>query len=121
MRLADFIVANTEEILADWESCARTLLPAAAGLDATALRDHAAQILKAVTLDLRTAQSLEQQGAKSRGQAVRALHSAETAAELHAVLRAQGGFTLQQLVAEYRALRASVLRHMCRVRTPWRT
>ena len=118
MRLADFIVANTEEILADWESFARTLLPAAAGLDATALRDHAAQILKAVTLDLRTAQSLEQQGAKSRGQAVRALHSAETAAELHAVLRAQGGFTLQQLVAEYRALRASVLRQWAKAHVP---
>lgn len=98
MRLADFIIANSEEILADWESFARTLLPAASGLDAEALRDHAAQILKAVTLDLRTAQTLQQQAIKSRGEAVRAAHSAETAAELHAVLRAQGGFTLQQLV-----------------------
>ena len=45
MRLADFIDANTEEIVAEWESFARTLLPAAAGLNPIALRDHAAQIL----------------------------------------------------------------------------
>jgi signal transduction histidine kinase len=118
MRLADFIVEHTEEILADWESFARTLLPAATGLDAAALRDHAAQILKAVTLDLRTAQTLKQQASKSRGEAVPAPHSAETAAELHAVLRAQGGFTLQQLVAEYRALRASVLRRWAKSEPP---
>jgi signal transduction histidine kinase len=36
--------------------------------------------------------------------------AAETAAQTHAVLRAQGGFDINQLVSEYRALRASVLR-----------
>src|SRR5262249_7481232 len=34
----------------------------------------------------------------------------ETAAQTHAVLRAKSGFDINQLVAEYRALRASVLR-----------
>jgi signal transduction histidine kinase len=34
----------------------------------------------------------------------------ETAAETHATLRARSGFDIKQLVAEYRALRASVLR-----------
>jgi len=34
----------------------------------------------------------------------------ETAAETHAVLRAKSGFDINQLAAEYRALRASVLR-----------
>ena len=33
----------------------------------------------------------------------------ETAAETHAILRAQSGFNINQLAAEYRALRASVL------------
>ena len=33
-----------------------------------------------------------------------------TAAQAHAVLRARGGFDINQLVGEYRALRASVLR-----------
>ena len=34
----------------------------------------------------------------------------ETAAQTHAVLRANSGFDINQLAAEYRALRASVLR-----------
>ena len=34
----------------------------------------------------------------------------DTAAQTHAVLRAHSGFNIIQLVAEYRALRASVLR-----------
>jgi signal transduction histidine kinase len=36
--------------------------------------------------------------------------AAETAAQTHAVLRARRGFDINQLVSEYRALRASVLR-----------
>lgn len=110
MRLADFIEANTEGILFEWETFARSLLPAAGGLDVAALRDHAEQILRTVARDLRTSQSSSEQSAKSRGEAVRPLHSLETAAQTHAVLRATGGFTMQQMVAEYRALRASVLR-----------
>lgn len=110
MRLADFIDTHTEQILSEWERFARTLLPAAGGLDSAALRDHAGQILHAIARDLRTPQSRNEQAAKSRGEAVRPASSPETAAESHAVLRATGGFTMQQMVAEYRALRASVLR-----------
>jgi hypothetical protein len=110
MRLADFIDANMEAILSEWEAFARTLLPAAGGLDVRALRDHAEQILHTVAQDLRTPQTRGQQAAKARGKALRPAHAAETAAETHAVLRATGGFTMQQMVAEYRALRASVLR-----------
>ena len=109
MRLADFIETNMEEILSDWEGFARTLLPAAGGLGVSALRDHAEQILHAVAQDLRKNQTRSEQAAKSRGEAVRSAPSPETAAETHAVLRATGGFTMQQMVAEYRALRAAVL------------
>jgi hypothetical protein len=35
--------------------------------------------------------------------------AAETAAQTHALLRARGGFNINQMAAEYRALRASVL------------
>jgi signal transduction histidine kinase len=110
MRLADFINANTEAILAEWESFASSLLPAAAGLDAAGLRDHAEQILLAVAQDLRTPQTRAEQVAKARGQSPVLPGTAETAAQTHAVLRATAGFTIRQLVAEYRALRASVLR-----------
>ncbi|MFO0849359.1 MAG: sensor histidine kinase [Gemmataceae bacterium] len=110
MRLADFIRHQMESILADWEAFAGTLLPAAAGLTPLALRDHAQQILEAVADDLTTSQTREEQAEKSKGRAAAAAGAPETAAQTHAVLRAQGGFDIIQLVAEYRALRASVLR-----------
>ena len=45
MGLSDFIAANAERVLGECKAFTRTLLPAAAGLDSTALRDHVAQIL----------------------------------------------------------------------------
>jgi signal transduction histidine kinase len=110
MRLAEFLRHNTEAILAEWESFAGTLLPAAAHLTPLALRDHAQQILDAVARDLGTAQTRYEQAEKSKGWAPTVAGAPETAAQTHAVLRAQGGFDIVQLVAEYRALRASVLR-----------
>ena len=110
MRLAEFIRHDMEAILAEWEVFAASLLPAAAGLTPLALRDHAADILKAVAKDLATPQSREEQSEKSKGRALQAEGAPETAAQTHAVLRARGGFDINQLVAEYRALRASVLR-----------
>jgi signal transduction histidine kinase len=110
MRLADFIERNSEAILAEWETFAGSLLPAAGGLDAVALRDHAELILLAIAKDLRTAQTREEQHRKSKGGAIVQADAPETAAETHALARANQGFTIRPLVAEYRALRASVLR-----------
>lgn len=73
-----------------------------------ALRDHAEGILQAIAADLRGEQSAQQQRAKSHGQRDAARDRA-TAAQVHGALRASAGFSIQQLVAEYRALRASVL------------
>ena len=109
MRLADFILHNTETILAEWEAFAATLLPAASGMTSLALRDHAKQILEAVAKDLSTPQTKEAQSEKSKGRAPRIPGAPETAAETHAVMRARSGFDINQLAAEYRALRASVL------------
>ncbi|GGX97130.1 response regulator [Massilia dura] len=110
MRLAEFIDLYTEDILAEWEAFAVTRLPSAAKMDAIALRDHAPQILHAIAEDLRQSQSGDEQAAKSRGLAVVALDAPHTAAEVHGALRSQDGFSISQLVSEYRALRASVLR-----------
>ncbi len=60
--------------------------------------------------DLATPQTRQEQADKSRGRCPGAAGAPETAAQTHAVLRARGGFDINQLVAEYRALRASVLR-----------
>jgi len=110
MRLADFILSHMEAILSEWEAFAATRLPAAASMNALALRDHAKQILEAVAADLRTSQTRDEQAAKSMGEAPKLLGAPETAAQTHAVLRARSGFDINQLAAEYRALRASVLR-----------
>ena len=110
MRLADFIDTNMQTILREWEQFAATLLPADAGITSTSLRNHAPQMLRAISQDLRTAQSRSEQIAKSWGQAPVDAEAGGTAAHTHALLRAAEGFTITQLVAEYRALRASVLR-----------
>lgn len=110
MRLADFILRNMGAIVAEWESFAATLLPAAADMTPLALQDHAEQILRAVAKDLETPQTRRAQAEKSKGRAPRLPDAPETAAQTHAVLRARSGFDINQLVAEYRALRASVLR-----------
>ena len=98
MRLADFILHNSEAILAEWEAFAATLLPAASGMTSLALRDHAKQILEAVAKDLSMTQTKEAQSEKSKGRATKLLGAPETAAETHAVLRARSGFDINQLV-----------------------
>ncbi|MFM0006875.1 sensor histidine kinase [Paraburkholderia dipogonis] len=110
MRLADFIAQSMEPILAQWEAFAATLLPAAASMELPGLRDHAEQILQAVAKDLRTSQTREAQREKSMGRGPALIDATETAAQTHALLRARAGFSINQLAAEYRALRASVLR-----------
>jgi signal transduction histidine kinase len=107
VRVADFILSDMQAIVAAWETFARSL-PAAGGMETLALRDHAEPILQAIAADLKTAQTPQQQRDKSLGLAP-PLNACETAAQTHAVLRARSGFDIRQIVAEYRALRASVL------------
>jgi signal transduction histidine kinase len=110
MRLSDFILREMEAILAEWEAFAATQLPAAASMKPLALRDHAQHILEAVAKDLTTPQTRQAQAEKSKGRAPKMIDAPETAAQTHALLRAQSGFDINQLGAEYRALRASVMR-----------
>ena len=79
-------------------------------MEALALRDHAPQILRAIAADLRTPQTASEQLTKSHGLAPVVAGASHTAAEAHGTLRAQSGFSITQVVSEYRALRASVLR-----------
>lgn len=108
MRLYRFIREHTAEIVAEWESFARTQLPAAASMSELALRNHAALILDAIAADIEAEQTPADQYIKSRGLAPRTSH--ESAAAGHGSLRHASGFTLLQLTAEFRALRATVLR-----------
>lgn len=93
-------------ILVRWESFAGTLLLTSASMTRAALRDHAWQILEAAANDLATYQSNAAQSEKSMGRAPVVIDAKETAAQAHTLLRAQNGFDINQLAAEYRALRA---------------
>jgi signal transduction histidine kinase len=106
--MTSFIIDHMEEILAEWEAFAGTMTPAADTMDTAALRDHAKQMLEAIARDIQTVQSGEEQDLKSRGLAPDSGRGSAAAA--HGALRQQVGFDLGQLVAEFRALRASVLR-----------
>jgi signal transduction histidine kinase len=110
MRLAEFILRDMEAILVEWEAFAGTLFSAASKPTQLTLRDHAQQILEAAAKDLSTTQTRQAQADKSKGRASKLIGAPETAAETHAVVRARSGFDINQMVAEYRALRAAVLR-----------
>jgi len=109
MRLAQFITENIEDILVEWEAFAASLLPAGQTMTRLALRDHATQILLAVAADIETNQTDLEQAYKSQG-FVTIAEATRTAAMTHGALRHLAGFDLRQLAAEFRALRASVLR-----------
>src|SRR5205085_8098510 len=89
MRLSDFIVSNLEPILSEWETFARTHIPAGEAMDVAALRDHAADILKTVAADLQQWQSERERAEKSKGEAERPPGTADTAAQTHGALRAE--------------------------------
>jgi len=81
-------------------------------MNSLALRDHAEAILRATARDMMSLQSVAQRSDKSKGYADRAADGGTLngASDLHAVGRLGSGFDLVDVVSEYRALRASVLR-----------
>src|SRR5688500_5064050 len=99
--LAGFINRHMDEIVAEWEAFARTLLPAAATMSSFALRDHAKPILEAI------AQEVQRDPAVAQAPAALLEMTAATA---HGALRHLSGFNLLQLGSEFRALRASVVK-----------
>jgi signal transduction histidine kinase len=108
MRLSQFIKGNVEPILAEWETFARTMIPPAETMSIAELRDHSQEILLAIANEMESAQTETEREAKSKGLSVPP--SNESFASVHGSLRQRVGFDLTQLSAEYRALRASVLR-----------
>jgi signal transduction histidine kinase len=112
MRLADFILSNTEQILEEWEVFARSIWPREVAVDVAELRDHAQAILLATVTDMNSAQSGFEQSEKSMGRGSAGVYSdrLDSASAEHGVGRVASGFNLLALVSEYRALRASVMR-----------
>lgn len=108
--LSDFIAANNALIVDECEAFARTLGPAAEDMDREALRDHIGQILVTIAADMKLPQTEWERSEKSKGHSTVARRAPDAAAETHGASRAASGFDINQTAAEYRALRASVIR-----------
>lgn len=108
MRLSEFILAEMQSILLEWEQFARTVEPAASDMSDVDLRDHAAIMLRNIAEDLGIEQSRDEQIVKSHGGEPRTHQT--LIAEKHGISQLESRFTIEQLVSEYRALRSSVIR-----------
>jgi signal transduction histidine kinase len=106
-RLAAFIRDNTEHILSEWETFARSL-PAGGSMDIASLRDHAARMLDGIARDLETPPTPREQAEEAKGKTDVGDDASEAAQE-HGAGRAERGFTIAETVAEFRALRATVI------------
>lgn len=109
MSLAEFIGANQPAIIGEWESFARSLLPNSRYSSPLALRNHITDILAFIVADMQQPQTNAEQAQKSHGGGAQNDAGRQSAAETHAALRLAGGFNMDQMVSEFRALRASII------------
>jgi len=107
--LSDFIDDRRHEILEAWDEVAGRMVPAADELTWTELRNNAAGLLDAVSLDLRATQTAEESAEKARGGMPGNSPDLTKNSREHAEQRLRHGFTLHQVLLEFRALRASVV------------
>lgn len=110
MGLALFIRENEEAIISGWEEFAQTYLPSAGKLDRTALRDHIIGLLRFIADDLETPETEKERSEKSKGKGPKGSRQQDGAAETHAELRLAEGFDTIEMISEFRALRASVIK-----------
>ena len=107
--LADFVEDHAEKIIDQAITFAKSV-DVGRPLDDVALRDHLPEIIQAIVADLRTPQTRVEEIEKSEGRAPEPIERSRSAAATHALHRAHSGYSISDLVSEYRALRASVLR-----------
>ena len=107
MSLPEFIHDHYEEIIREFAAFAKTLMPPGIEMTETELRDHSKQILTAIVEDMRLPQTAAEQARKSQGRG--GAHTMEASGRLHAADRILHGYTFEAVLAEFRALRASVL------------
>jgi signal transduction histidine kinase len=110
MRMAEFLLQNIEPILAEWEEFARTMQPDKPKRSRAELLDHAREMLLAIAHDMELQQSAAEQHDKSRGLRTRLAAAEDSAAQSHGMERLEQGFTINEIISEYRAIRASVIR-----------
>ena len=111
MALSGFIRRQREALAMEWEQFAGRQMPAALGLSGGELRDSADELLDAIAADMEAGESDDDREKKSRGELPFSGAHITVCGRRHAETRLSQGFTLDQVVSEYRAMRVRVLRH----------
>jgi diguanylate cyclase (GGDEF)-like protein/PAS domain S-box-containing protein len=106
MQLARFICENLDPIMQEWDKFAATVTPSGQEFDPALLREDVKEILQEIAAYLAREQTTPTQAEKSIGHGP----IPRSAAATHGAERATAGFSLNATVAEYRAMRASVIR-----------
>jgi signal transduction histidine kinase len=107
MPLSDYIAEHMQSISSDWAAFARHQVPAAAQVEDVDLTGPTEAVLGSILLSLgENMTPIEGIGSPPPGIA--------EAAQAHAEHRLRQSFTLDQMVAEYRLLRTTVVRGWCR-------
>jgi signal transduction histidine kinase len=107
MSLRAFIADHRDAIINDFGAFAKTLQPAGARMSNAELRDHAEEILTALLHEMMVAETSADWRESDETSGSRRM---EAAGKLHADARIRHGFTWRAVLAEFRALRANVLR-----------
>jgi PAS domain S-box-containing protein len=108
MRLSEFIRENEENIVKEWEDFARELPTAPDDMTKESLRDHVRSMLEFIARYLQQPQQTQREIEEAKARV--ATVPAPSAAQMHGDDRVSWGFNMDDMVAEFRALRASVIR-----------
>ena len=107
MHLANFIHANLETILMEWQNFAATLAPSEKKNDYSMLRDHVEKMLETMVSNINVSEPAREKSEKSKSHRPA---GKKTAATIHGSDRLISGFSLDATIAEYKVLRATVTR-----------
>lgn len=110
MKIGEFIEQQVEPIVDEWVEFAETRLSPSHGFTRSELADHAKVLLLAIAADMDDAQGAQAKHEKSQGNKPDNAPNITRIAEGHAGQRFDQGFSLDDLLSEFRALRASVIR-----------
>lgn len=108
MRLSQFLRSHQARILSEWEDFARRLPDAPDEMSREALRDHARQMLEFIASDLDMPGTTGQQEQPVRGE--EKVGDDTSGGQAHGANRLNWGFSIAEMAAEFRALRACVMR-----------
>lgn len=112
--LPSFIRNNLELLLDEWESFAHQIEPSPRSMSSKELRNRVRELLESISDDMMSEQSRGESTRKSRGELSENAPDLTATAREHGAQRSGHGFNLNEVVAEYRALRASVVRNWLR-------